>query len=84
MFWEKEVIGKYYLSREFLWEDLVSTLVLVVHSAYVIALFMGVEHKTLMVVILIAYAILLLNAGQYLVKLLLNRVPRKIAAIKAE
>ena len=77
MFWEKEVMGKYYLSKEFFWEDIVSTWVLLVHTVYLVALFMGTDHTTLMYVILVAYISLLLNAIQYLVKLLLNPISKK-------
>jgi 3-vinyl bacteriochlorophyllide hydratase len=77
MFWEKVVIGKYYLSREFFWEDVMSTIVLILHTAYVFAIVSGVnDHKALMVLILVAYTTVLINAIQYLVKALKNRRTR--------
>jgi 3-vinyl bacteriochlorophyllide hydratase len=79
MFWEKVVIGKYYLSQEFFWEDVMSTLVLILHTAYVAALLSGVsDHKALMIVILVAYFTVLVNAMQYLVKALKNRVRKPV------
>ncbi len=77
MFWEKVVIGKYYLSREFFWEDVMSTIVLILHTLYVFALVSGVkDHKVLMILILVAYTTVLINAVQYLVKALKNRASR--------
>jgi 3-vinyl bacteriochlorophyllide hydratase len=82
MFWEKEVIGKYYLSAEFFWEDVVSTWVLVLHTSYVTALLIGVQdHKTLLSIILIAYVSYVINAIQYFVKVMRNRSSRQAVAL---
>ncbi|MEI7554766.1 2-vinyl bacteriochlorophyllide hydratase [Candidatus Chlorohelix sp.] len=78
MFWEKEVIGAYYLSREFFWEDVVSTIVLILHTAYVIALITNLDHKALLILILVAYFTVLVNAIQYLVKALKNRANKQL------
>ena len=37
--WEKEVFGDYLFARPFFWEDMVSMLVLALHTAYLAALF---------------------------------------------
>ncbi|NWJ53149.1 MAG: 2-vinyl bacteriochlorophyllide hydratase [Bacteroidetes bacterium] len=77
MFWEKEVIGAYYLSREFFWEDVVSTIVLILHTLYVMALVTGVDHKALLILILVAYFTVLVNAIQYIIKALKNRANKQ-------
>lgn len=80
MFWEKDVFDHYYLSKEFFWEDVVSTVLLATHTAYLIALFAGASHTVLLVVILIAYLNYVINALQYFVRFLQNR--QKNAAIR--
>src|SRR5271165_3043526 len=37
-FWERDVFGQYLFARAFFWEDVVSMLVLALHSAYVVSL----------------------------------------------
>lgn len=81
MLWEKEVFGHYVFAPEFFWEDAMSTVVMIVHTAYPIAALLGASERQLLWVILFAYATYLINAGQYVVKLLVNR--RQIAAGKA-
>jgi 3-vinyl bacteriochlorophyllide hydratase len=76
MFWEKVVIGKYYLSAEFFWEDVMSTVVLILHTIYVFALLANVDHKMLMYIILVAYFTVLVNAIQYIVKAVNNRASK--------
>ena len=68
MFWEKDVFDHYYFAPEFFWEDFVTTFVMVTHSAYLVALFFPIDHKGLMLVIMIAYLSYLFNAGQYVWK----------------
>ena len=68
--WERDVFGRYLFARPFFWEDVVSMLVLALHSVYVAGLFlewMPPDH--LMRVALAAYGLYLLNAGQFLIKL---------------
>ncbi len=36
--WEKEVFGQYLFARPFFWEDVVSMVVLALHTAYLVAL----------------------------------------------
>jgi 3-vinyl bacteriochlorophyllide hydratase len=76
MFWEKDVFGKYYLSPEFFWEDVVSTILLTTHTAYLIALLAGAPKTALLIVIIIAYINYLINALQYFVKYWRNRQKR--------
>ena len=68
--WEKEVFGVYLFARPFFWEDVVSMLVLALHTAYLVAVFTGALSATQqMLLALAAYATYLINAGQFLLKL---------------
>jgi 3-vinyl bacteriochlorophyllide hydratase len=68
--WEKDVFGRYLFARPFFWEDVVSMLVLALHSAYLAAvLFALLEPRGQMLLALVAYASYVINAGQFLVKL---------------
>ncbi len=73
MLWEKDVFGHYYMAPEFFWEDLVSTILLTTHTAYLVALLAGAPKNVLLVVIIVAYFNYLVNALQYFVKFLKNR-----------
>lgn len=67
--WERDVFGKYLFARPFFWEDVVSMLVIALHSAYVAALLLHrLSPRPLMLLALAAYASYLINAGQFLVK----------------
>ncbi|MBY6204875.1 2-vinyl bacteriochlorophyllide hydratase [Halomonas denitrificans] len=68
--WEREVFGRYLFAPAFFWEDVVSMLVLALHTAYLVALAtgaLGVEAQ--MVLALVAYATYVVNAAQFLLKL---------------
>ncbi len=39
--WEKEVFGRWLFAGPFFWEDVVSMLVIALHTAYLVALFTG-------------------------------------------
>jgi 3-vinyl bacteriochlorophyllide hydratase len=68
--WEKAVFGRYLFAPAFFWEDVVSMLVLALHTAYLVALAAGALGTTgLMLLALAAYASYLVNAGQFLLKL---------------
>jgi 3-vinyl bacteriochlorophyllide hydratase len=67
--WEREVFGKYLFARAFFWEDVVSMLVIALHTGYVAALFgHWLSARALMVLALAAYASYLINAAQFLLK----------------
>jgi len=68
--WEREVFGVYLFARPFFWEDVVSLLVLALHTAYVAALVtdLGTVHAQLLLA-LAAYAAYVINAAQFLFKL---------------
>ncbi|MGD8643004.1 MAG: 2-vinyl bacteriochlorophyllide hydratase [Chromatiales bacterium] len=68
--WEKAVFGRYLFAPAFLWEDVVSMLVLALHTAYLAAwLFDLLEPRAQMGLALAAYATYGVNAGQFLLKL---------------
>ncbi|MCV3768056.1 2-vinyl bacteriochlorophyllide hydratase [Rhizobium sp. TRM95796] len=73
--WEKQVFGCYLFARPFFWEDVFSMLVLALHTAYLLALFLGLfgDHGRLLLA-LAAYATYVVNAGQFVWKLRLARL----------
>ena len=76
--WEKEVFGRYLFARAFFWEDVVSILVLALHTAYLAALVLGfLDVRGQMLLALAAYAAYVVNAAQFLLKL---RAARREAA----
>lgn len=68
--WEKVVFGQYLFAPAFYWEDVFSMAVLALHTAYLLAWFMGwgSAHQQLGLALL-AYLAYLINAGQFLLKL---------------
>lgn len=68
--WEKVVFGKWLFAEPFWWEDLVSFLVLGLHSLYLAALLMDWwSERDRMILALVAYAAYFINATQFLLKL---------------
>ncbi len=68
--WEREVFGRYLFALAFFWEDVVSMLVLALHTTYLIALFSGaVDAERQMWLALAAYASYVINATQFVLKL---------------
>jgi len=68
--WEKVVFGRYLFAPAFYWEDMVSMLVLALHSAYLVALVTGwLDTGGLMLLALAAYTSYAVNATQFLLKL---------------
>ena len=68
--WERDVFGRYLFAPAFYWEDVVSMLVLALHTAYLMTLTMktvNAEHQ--MYLALAAYAAYVVNATQFLLKL---------------
>ncbi|MCC5984507.1 MAG: 2-vinyl bacteriochlorophyllide hydratase [Rhodobacteraceae bacterium] len=73
--WEKEVFGQYLLAPAFFWEDVVSFLVIALHTVYLVALAAGsMTEAQLMQVALVAYAIYVVNAAQFVWKLRMARL----------
>ena len=72
--WEKVVFGKWLFVDAFFWEDVVSMLVLALHTAYLVALAWGLlSPRGLMLLALAAYAAYVVNAVQFVWKLRLAR-----------
>ena len=73
--WEKDVFGAYLFVPAFYWEDMVSMLVMALHTAYLICLWqnlLGTEQ--LMYLAIAAYVTYAINAAQFLYKFKLARI----------
>lgn len=67
--WEKVVFGRYLFAPAFFWEDVVSMLVMVLHTAYMVMWLMGWGTPAeQMWIALAAYATYVVNALQFLLK----------------
>ncbi|KNG93748.1 2-vinyl bacteriochlorophyllide hydratase [Pseudaestuariivita atlantica] len=79
--WEKEVFGQYLLAPAFFWEDMVSFAVIALHTAYLVALFTETAGPATQIALaLTAYALYVVNAGQFLWKLRQARLQGGVAA----
>ena len=68
--WEKDVFGRYLFARPFFWEDVVSMLVMALHTAYLFALLSSsLDITSQMYLALAAYAAYVVNAAQFVLKL---------------
>jgi 3-vinyl bacteriochlorophyllide hydratase len=68
--WEKVVFGQYLFAPAFFWEDVVSFVVIAIHTIYLAGLIGGfLGPQALMYVALVAYGVYAVNAGQFLLKL---------------
>jgi 3-vinyl bacteriochlorophyllide hydratase len=68
--WERQVFGRYLFAPAFFWEDMVSMLVLALHTAYLVALYQhSLSPNSLMTLALAAYATYVVNAAQFVIKL---------------
>ncbi|MEM8838805.1 MAG: 2-vinyl bacteriochlorophyllide hydratase [Pseudomonadota bacterium] len=80
--WEKVVFGKYLFAGPFFWEDVVSILVLALHTAYLAAVIADTINRSFMdpqaqmLLALAAYAAYVINAAQFLLKLRAARLQR--------
>ena len=80
--WEKVVFGVYLFAEGFYWEDMVSMLVLALHSAYLVALFNDLlDTRALMLLALAAYATYVVNAAQFILKLRAARLQGAAEAV---
>jgi 3-vinyl bacteriochlorophyllide hydratase len=72
--WERAVFGRYLFAPAFYWEDMVSMLVLALHTAYLAALASGaLDTHHLMLLALAAYSTYVVNAAQFVLKLRMAR-----------
>ena len=68
--WEKDVFGCYLFAPPFFWEDVVSMVVLSLHTAYLVALATHwIDARQQMFLALAAYITYVINASQFLLKL---------------
>lgn len=68
--WEKVVFGRWLFAPAFFWEDVVSMLVLALHTACLLAMATGwLDARAQMLLALAAYAAYVINAVQFLLKL---------------
>ncbi|MBM7068605.1 2-vinyl bacteriochlorophyllide hydratase [Actibacterium sp. 188UL27-1] len=79
--WEKVVFGQYLFAPAFFWEDVVSFGVIALHTIYVYAVLTGaLSPVEQMLLALAAYAIYVVNAGQFLWKLRVARLQGTVVA----
>jgi 3-vinyl bacteriochlorophyllide hydratase len=68
--WEHEVFGQYLFAPAFFWEDVVSGVVIALHTLYVAAVVLDwIDPRARLALALAAYASYLVNATQFLLKL---------------
>ena len=68
--WEHEVFGRYLFAPAFFWEDMISMIVMALHTAYLYFFcFGGLDVQDQMNLALAAYATYVVNAAQYIFKL---------------
>ena len=68
--WEKVVFGRWLFAPAFFWEDVVSMLVLALHTACLVAMATGwLDARAQMLLALAAYSAYAINATQFLLKL---------------
>jgi 3-vinyl bacteriochlorophyllide hydratase len=67
--WEKVVFGQYLFAEAFFWEDVVSMVVIALHTLYLYGLFAGWSATTNLWIALAAYVCYSVNAAQFLLKL---------------
>lgn len=72
-FFEQEVFGAFAFAPEFFWEDFGSAIAMVVHITYFILFYMGLDKEILIWSALFAYLSYLINAAQFLIRLLLEK-----------
>jgi 3-vinyl bacteriochlorophyllide hydratase len=82
--WEREVFGVYLFAPAFFWEDVFSFLVLALHTAYLVALFLGLgDSRDQMLLALAAYATYVINATQFILKLRAARRDEAVVLLAA-
>lgn len=76
--WEKEVFGRYLLAPAFYYEDLVSFVVIALHTAYVASFVFGLlDGRGQMLLAIAAYVLYVVNAAQFLLKLRAARLQER-------
>ncbi|ANT64022.1 2-vinyl bacteriochlorophyllide hydratase [Prosthecochloris sp. CIB 2401] len=72
-YFEKEIFNKWIFSKEFLWEDIGSVAAGAFHLLYFVMAFLGASHDVLVWEAFLAYFTYILNALQYLVRIILEK-----------
>ena len=82
--WEKVVFGQYLFAPAFFWEDVVSFVVIALHTIYLAGLTLGfMTDLQLFAITLAAYATYVVNAAQFLLKLRAARLQMDAEAFSA-
>jgi 3-vinyl bacteriochlorophyllide hydratase len=82
--WERVVFGQYLFARPFFWEDVVSMLVLALHTAYLAAWWtQALPARELLWLALAAYLTYVVNAAQFVLKLRAARRDESVRAVAA-
>jgi len=77
--WEKAVFGQYLFAGPFFWEDVVSMVVLALHTAYLWVWWQGQWSATEQLwLALLAYGTYAVNAAQYIRKFRMARLQRPL------
>ena len=80
--WEKVVFGKWLFAPAFFWEDVVSMVVIALHTACLVAMATGwLDARSQMALVLAAYAAYVINAVQFLLKLRAARLQPRVEAL---
>lgn len=80
--WEHDVYGRYLFAPAFYWEDVVSMLVIALHTAYLVTLLLGLySAETRLFIALAAYATYAVNAAQFLLKLRAARLQHSAESV---
>jgi len=78
--WEHDVYGQYLFAEPFFWEDVVSMLVLALHTAYLAMVLLGIgTPREQLLLALAAYATYAVNATQFLLKLRAARLEAPVS-----
>jgi 3-vinyl bacteriochlorophyllide hydratase len=73
--WEKVVFGKWLFATSFFWEDACSIVVLILQTTYLLVLLIGLgSPRQQMLIAMAAYAVYIVNASQFLLKLRAARI----------
>ncbi|MGB3244932.1 MAG: 2-vinyl bacteriochlorophyllide hydratase [Sulfitobacter sp.] len=79
--WEKAVFGQWLFAPAFFWEDVFSFVVISLHSLYLYGLLTAtISPDALIIIVLLAYATYVINAGQFLWKLRVARLQSEVMA----
>lgn len=73
-YFEKEIFDKWIYGKEFLWEDVGSTVAAAFHLLYFVMAYLGFSEDVLIWEAFLAYFTYVVNALQYLVRIILEKL----------